>query len=332
MRYILILFTLANISVLAQDSLTVKMDTVLMGSRFVFTAVSNNNEIAWEAINSAKKEVIRIESLISSWDENSETYKINSNAGIHPVKVSAELFQLISRCLKISELSDGYFDISYASLDQVWDFDKEYTALPSQELIEESVAKINYKNIILNKEESTVFLKAKDMKIGFGAIGKGYAANRAKRIMLNYGIASGVVNAGGDLLSWGHKANGDTWSVGILDPFKKDEIKLWLNITDIAVVTSGDYEKYVMINGKRYGHIINPKTGWPCEGVRSVTVICPDAELADALATTIFCVGRKSGIALINELDGIECLVIDNMNTLFYSNKLEMNYVLQREK
>lgn len=330
MRYILILFTLANISVLAQDSLTVKMDTVLMGSRFVFTAVSNNNEIAWTAINAAKKEVIRIESLISSWDDNSETHQINLNAGIKPVKVSSELFQLISRCLKISELSNGYFDISFASIDKVWDFDKGYTALPSQELIEASVAKINYKDIVLNKEESTVFLKTKGMKIGFGAIGKGYAANRAKRIMLNYDIISGVVNAGGDLLSWGHKANGDVWSVGILDPFKKDEIKLWLNITDMAVVTSGDYEKFVMIDGKRYGHIINPKTGWPTEGIRSVSIICPDAELADALATTVFCIGRKSGIALINELDGIECLVIDDTNQIYYSNKLEMNYLMNK--
>ncbi len=330
MRYILILLTLVNIPALAQDLKTVKMDTVLMGSRFVFTAVSNNKEVAWEAIIAAKKEVIRIESLISSWDEDSETHRINVNGGIKPVKVSSELFQLISRCLKISKLSNGFFDISFASIDKVWDFDKDYKTLPSTERIAESVAKINFKNIILNKEESTVFLKEKGMKIGFGAIGKGYAANRAKAIMFNYKIESGVVNAGGDLISWGNKENEEPWSVGILDPFKKDEIKLWLNITNMAVVTSGDYEKFVMINGKRYGHIINPKTGWPTEGVRSVSIICPDAELADALATTVFCIGRKSGIALINELDGIECLVIDDSNQIYYSNKLEMNYLLNR--
>ena len=168
------------------------------------------------------------------------------------------------------------------------------------------------------------------MKIGFGAIGKGYAANRAKLIMTNLNIKNGVVNAGGDLTSWGTKPGGELWTVGIIDPFNKEKVKLWLNVTNIAVVTSGDYEKFVMIDGKRYSHIINPKTGWPAQGVKSVSIICPDAELADALATTLFCIGRKSGIALINELDGIECLVIDDTNKIFYSNKLEMNYLVKK--
>jgi len=301
-----------------------------MGSRFVFTAVHESEAIAWKGINQSLKEVIRIESLISSWDKNSETSKVNLAAGIKPVKVSEELYQLISRCKKISELTNGYFDISFASLDKIWDFDKSYSELPSSDLIESSVQNIDYQNIILDKDDRTVFLKKKGMKIGFGAIGKGYAANRAKLIMTNLNIKNGVVNAGGDLTSWGTKPGGELWTVGIIDPFNKEKVKLWLNVTNIAVVTSGDYEKFVMIDGKRYSHIINPKTGWPAQGVKSVSIICPDAELADALATTLFCIGRKSGIALINELDGIECLVIDDTNKIFYSNKLEMNYLVKK--
>jgi len=330
MRYILLLLTLVHTSVFAQDLITAKMDTVLMGSRFVFTAVHESEAIAWKGINQSLKEVIRIESLISSWDKNSETSKVNLAAGIKPVKVSEELYQLISRCKKISELTNGYFDISFASLDKIWDFDKSYSELPSSDLIESSVQNIDYQNIILDKDDRTVFLKKKGMKIGFGAIGKGYAANRAKLIMTNLNIKNGVVNAGGDLTSWGTKPGGELWTVGIIDPFNKEKVKLWLNVTNIAVVTSGDYEKFVMIDGKRYSHIINPKTGWPAQGVKSVSIICPDAELADALATTLFCIGRKSGIALINELDGIECLVIDDTNKIFYSNKLEMNYLVKK--
>ena len=330
MRYILLLLTLVHTSAFAQDLITAKMDTVLMGSRFVFTAVHESEAIAWKGINQSLKEVIRIESLISSWDKNSETSKVNLAAGIKPVKVSEELYQLISRCKKISELTNGYFDISFASLDKIWDFDKSYSELPSSDLIESSVQNIDYQNIILDKDDRTVFLKKKGMKIGFGAIGKGYAANRAKLIMTNLNIKNGVVNAGGDLTSWGTKPGGELWTVGIIDPFNKEKVKLWLNVTNIAVVTSGDYEKFVMIDGKRYSHIINPKTGWPAQGVKSVSIICPDAELADALATTLFCIGRKSGIALINELDGIECLVIDDTNKIFYSNKLEMNYLVKK--
>jgi thiamine biosynthesis lipoprotein len=296
----------------------------------VFTAVHESEAIAWKGINQSLKEVIRIESLISSWDKNSETSKVNLAAGIKPVKVSEELYQLISRCKKISELTNGYFDISFASLDKIWDFDKSYSELPSSDLIESSVQNIDYQNIILDKDDRTVFLKKKGMKIGFGAIGKGYAANRAKLIMTDLNIKNGVVNAGGDLTSWGTKPGGELWTVGIIDPFNKEKVKLWLNVTNIAVVTSGDYEKFVMIDGKRYSHIINPKTGWPAQGVKSVSIICPDAELADALATTLFCIGRKSGIALINELDGIECLVIDDTNKIFYSNKLEMNYLVKK--
>jgi thiamine biosynthesis lipoprotein len=330
MRYILLLLTLVHTSAFAQGLITAKMDTVLMGSRFVFTAVHESEAIAWKGINQSLKEVIRIESLISSWDKNSETSKVNLAAGIKPVKVSEELYQLISRCKKISELTNGYFDISFASLDKIWDFDKSYSELPSSDLIESSVQNIDYQNIILDKDDRTVFLKKKGMKIGFGAIGKGYAANRAKLIMTDLNIKNGVVNAGGDLTSWGTKPGGELWTVGIIDPFNKEKVKLWLNVTNIAVVTSGDYEKFVMIDGKRYSHIINPKTGWPAQGVKSVSIICPDAELADALATTLFCIGRKSGIALINELDGIECLVIDDTNKIFYSNKLEMNYLVKK--
>ena len=185
---------------------SVSKEVKLMGSSFTFTAVSEDIEQAEKVIELSIDEVTRIEALISSWNDQSETSRINKNAGITAVPVSKELFQLIERSIKISKLTNGYFDISFASIDKVWNM-QEYKKkeLPSEEEIKNSVAQIDYKKIILNAENQTVFLSEKGMKIGFGAIGKGYAANKAKAIMIELGIESGVVNAGGDLISWGSK-------------------------------------------------------------------------------------------------------------------------------
>lgn len=305
---------------------TISFDTVLMGSRFVFTAIAADQQNAWDAINAGKNEVIRIESIISSWDENSETSTINNTAHKTPVKVSNELFQLINRSIKVSQLTDGYFDITFASVNRIWDFSKQYTSLPDSQVVQASVYFINYKGILINQEKQTVSLANDKIKIGFGAIGKGYAAEQAKRVMQNKGATAGVVNAGGDMITWGNKVNGENWKVGIADPQVKGKVKMWLTVSNMAVVTSGDYERFIMIKGERYGHIINPKTGWPVKGIKSVTVICSNAELSDALATAVFVMGVTNGLNLINQLEGIECLIIDDQNKMHYSNHLELNY------
>jgi len=298
-------------------------DTVLMGSAFRFTAKHTTLKTAETAVNNAIIEVIRIEKLISSWDKNSETSNINRMAGIQPVQVSFELFSLINRAIKISEISNGYYDISFASIDKIWDFNAAQIHVPYSEKIKESIEKINYKNIILNPKDTSVYLNTKGMKIGFGSIGKGYAANKAKQIMLADNILSGVVNAGGDLIAWGSKSKTEPWSIGIADPFDKTNTTLTLTVEDMAVVTSGNYEKYLTINGKRYCHIINPKTGWPVTGLASTTIICRDAEIADALSTTVFILGLSDGMQLINHLDGIEGIIIEQNGSIHYSNTLK---------
>jgi len=293
-----------------------------MGSAFRFTAKHATIKTAESAVNKAIVEVVRIEKLISSWDKNSETSKINRMAGIEPVSVSFELYSLIKRAIKISEISNGYYDISFASIDKIWDFNAAQIHVTSSEKIKESIEKINYKNIILNPKDTSIFLKTKGMKIGFGSIGKGYAANIAKQIMRAENIQSGVVNAGGDLIAWGKKSATESWSIGIADPFDKANITLTLKVEDMAVVTSGNYEKYLTINGKRYCHIINPKTGWPVTGLASTTIICRDAEIADALSTTVFILGLKDGMLLINHLEGVEGIIIEQNGSILYSNTL----------
>ena len=317
---------LISFIILVNGKQTHKKVLKLMGSRFEITAVSADSILAWNSVNAAIEEITRIEKLISSWDPNSQTREINRDAGIKPVAVDSELFELIRRSKKVSELTGGMFDISFASIDKIWKFEGSTTQLPSKKEITASVSKINYENIILDEKHSTVFLKEEGMRIGFGGIGKGYAANRAKAVMVSMGISNGVVNAGGDLITWGKQENGQDWSIAIADPKDKNKIFGWLNISDQAVVTSGDYEKFVEFDGKRYGHIINPKTGMPATGTKSVTIICPDAELADALATAVFILGENKGVDLINQLNGIECLLINNRDEIITSKNLQLNF------
>ncbi|MEO2063730.1 MAG: FAD:protein FMN transferase [Christiangramia sp.] len=297
----------------------------LMGSRFEITVTAENPEKANQYIDTAVGEIQRIERLISSWDPASQTSEINRNAGIKPVVVDPELYNLISRALKISEITDGAFDISYASMDKIWKFDGSMSSMPSEDAIRNSVSKVRYQNIILHPEDHSVFLKKEGMKIGFGAIGKGYAADRAKDLLRSQGITAGIINASGDMNTWGTQPNGDTWKVAITNPLNKEHAFALLPLENRAVVTSGDYEKFVKFNGVRYSHIINPKTGYPATGIISATVFAPKAELADALATSVFVMGIETGIDRINQLPGIDCIIVDTNGKVHTSKNIKLD-------
>lgn len=299
----------------------------LMGSRFEITAVADNDALAWEAINAGIAEIERIEKIISSWDANSQTSEINRMAGVRPVAVDRELYDLIYRAKKISALTGGAFDISFASMDRIWHFDGSMTAMPPAAEVAAARSKINWQDIVLDAEKHTVFLKQKGMKIGFGAIGKGYAANRAKAIMEKMeGVHGGVVNASGDLITWGQSHLPEGWTIKIADPKNKEKVLGWLPMKDMAIVTSGDYERFVEFDGKRYAHIIDPRTGYPTTGIKSVTIVCPDAELADALATSVFVLGTEKGLELVNKMNGVECLIVTDDDDILTSQNLKLNY------
>ena len=303
---------------------TFKRTLKLMGSRFDITVVAKNQEEADDAINLAISEIIRIEKLISSWDPNSQTSLINTNAGIKPVEVDAELFDLISRSLSISKLTDGAFDISYASMDKIWKFDGSMTQMPNSETIKESVARVGFNKIQLDVPNHQVFLPEKGMKIGFGAIGKGYAADKAKALLISKGVTAGIINASGDMNTWGKQPDGTTWKVAITNPMNKNKVFALLPLINNAVVTSGNYEKYVSFNNKRYTHIIDPRTGYPSTGIISATVFAPKAELADALATSVFVMGIEVGLNRINQLPNIECIIIDENGKIYKSDHIEI--------
>jgi len=163
------------------------------------------------------------------------------------------------------------------------------------------------------------------MKIGFGGIGKGYAADKAKRLLMKKGVEAGIINASGDMNTWGLQPNGKQWTVAITNPMNKKEAFALLPISDKAVVTSGNYEKYIILNNKRYTHIINPKTGYPAEGIISVSVFADSAELADALATSIFVMGIETGIDRIDQIPNIDCIIIDDKGKITTSKNIHIN-------
>lgn len=297
-----------------------------MGNIFYFSFVTPDEISARQHYQTSVDEIKRIESLLTTFSEESITNKINRSAGEEAIWVDKEVFDLIKRSLQISKLTQGAFDISYGSIDKnLWNFNTHMTVLPDATRAKQSVQLIDYRNIILDEERQTVFLKKKGMRIGFGGIGKGYAAEKVKAILKRDHVYGGVINASGDLTTWGRQANGKPWTIGIAAPHLKVPFSA-LEIEECAVATSGNYEKFAVINGKKYSHTIDPKTGFPVEGIAGVTVICENAELADALTTPIMVMGIKAGLHMINQMKGIHCIIIDEENNMFASKNIHINY------
>lgn len=297
----------------------------LMGNNFVITVVTENEAQAKIQIAFAIEEIQRIERLLTTYKSDSQTNLINENAGIRPVKVDVEMIDLIERSIAISDITQGAFDITYGSIDKtLWNFDKTMTQLPDAVTAKKMVHLINYENIILDKSNHTVFLKEKGMRIGFGGIGKGYAAEMAKNVLLKNNVQSGIINASGDLTAWGNQANGKAWTIGVANPDTPTAAFSYLEISNMAVATSGNYEKYILIDGKKYSHTIDPKTGLPIHGIKSVTVIGNNAELADAMATPIAVMGINAGLFLINQLPHLHCIIIDDHNKIYTSKNINL--------
>jgi len=303
----------------------IKKSCKLMGNRFELTVVADDEKFANDSIEAGIGEIKRIEKLLTTFADDSEPNLVNRNAGIKPVAVSRETFNLVQRSIKISEVTQGAFDITYGSIDKrLWNFDVNMTSLPDRDTAKQMVRLINYKNVVLDDQECTIFLREEGMRMGFGGIGKGYAADRAKMVMKQMGVESGVVNASGDLSAWGLQPDGRPWTVGIVNPDAKHEIFSYMEISDLAVATSGNYEKFVMIGGKKYSHTINPRTGLPVTGIKSVTIITTHAEIADAMATPVMIMGISTGLDLVNQMNGIEAIIIDDDNKLYTSKNINI--------
>lgn len=293
-----------------------------MGSRWDITLVDKDTASALRNIDTVIAEVTRIENLISDWKPESQVSQVNSNAGIRPVKVDREVFELTQRALKLCKMTNGAFDISFAAMDRIWKFDGSMTVMPSPQLIKKSVEKVGYKNIILDSINSTIFLKLNGMKIGFGALGEGYAADKCREMMLARGIKSGIVNGSGDMSTWGKQPDGSDWAIGITNPMREDVLIAVVPLKEGAVVTSGSYEKFVIFNGKRYSHIINPATGYPATGLCSVTVFGPSAETANGFSTSMMVLGKDAAVNFIKNFPAYSYILITDQGQITSSPQL----------
>ena len=318
-KYLILNIFILSISLQAQ--VVQKRTVTLMGSRFEITIVAKDKITANAYIDSSSAEITRIENLISDWIPTTQVSEINKNAGIKPVKVDLELLELTERAINFSKISDGAFDISFAAAEKIWKFDGSMTTIPTPEEVKESVKKIGYKNIIIDRENTTIFLKFPGMKIGFGSIGKGYAADKTKQLMISKGVSAGIINASGDINTWGKQPNGKPWTVGITNPIKKQKIISVFEISGTAIVTSGSYEKFIEIDNKRYSHIIDPRTGYPAKGISSVTIFAESAELANGISTSVMVLGKENGLQLIKNTPGILGIIIDDKGKITYSDK-----------
>ena len=296
----------------------------LMGSGFELKVIAKNESKANQLLESGIKEIERIEDLISEFRVNALTAQINRNAGIKPIQVNKEVYELIDRSLKLSALSQGAFDISSGPLKKLYRFKNENFSFPKKEIIEKTLEKVGWKFIELNPNESSIFLTKKNMHISFAAIGKGYAADRVKKVWVENGVSSGLINASGDLTAFGNRLDGSSWKVGIAHPDDKTQMMFFVPLKNTSVATSGDYEQFFMHDGVRFSHNINPITGLPLKGIKSVSIFSPSAELSDALATAVYVMGVDTGLHFINQIPNTHAIIIDDKNEVSFSKKLDL--------
>ena len=295
-----------------------KRNTVLMGTDIELTASDTDEDRVNAAFDAAIQEMDRIENEMSEWRDGTPVSIINQKAGIEPVSVPQELLNVISAAQKVSQLSDGAFDISWAAMRGIWNFAKGKERIPTPEEIKEKLPLINYKYIEIDEGKKTVILKKKGMAMGLGAIAKGYAVDKAMQVMVIRGIKNAIVKAGGDMRIQGTQ-DGKPWDIGIRHPRDKTKLLGMLTLSNISISTSGDYERYFIKDGILYHHIMDPKTGYPALACQSVTILAPDTMTSDALSTAVFVLGPDKGMKLIKSLPGIEGIIVDSNGGVHYS-------------
>jgi len=279
----------------------------VMGTSLEVRVLGPDPEALEQALDAAIAEIRRVENLMTDWHP-SELTRLNDAAGTGPHAVSPELARMIARALAMGELTGGAFDITYAGVGKLWDFKKQPPVIPAADEIARALECVGYQRVTVDLEQNTVDLPA-GMRIGLGGIAKGYGVDRAMGVLLEHGIKHGIVNAGGDLKALGTK-NGTPWEIAIRHPRDRERVLAVLPVSNTCVVTSGDYERFFEYEGKRYHHIMDPRTGYPSTGCMSATVVAPDAAFADALATALCVLGPEQGLEIVAQLDRVECLLV----------------------
>ena len=301
-----------------------RLQARLMGSDFEFIVVTPTDTDDG-LLDACATEVKRLETLLTEFSETSVTAQVNRAAGKQAVTVPEEVYQLIHRSKTLSALTQGAFDITAGVLKRLYNFKGGDFIWPDRNTLQDKLSCSGYDKLHLTPPNE-VRLEKGGMHIAFGAVGKGYAADCVKAMLVKRGVTGGVINASGDLTAWGKRADGSPWKIGIADPDHPSRTLLWLPIDGGSVATSGDYEQYVIRDGVRYSHTVDPKTGLPVRGIKSVTIVSTSAELSDALATAVFVMGNDVGLHFLEQLPHVHGLIVNDQNKIFTSRHLKIQH------
>ncbi|MCD5401924.1 FAD:protein FMN transferase [candidate division NPL-UPA2 bacterium] len=294
----------------APEHRTLRETRFLLGTTVEITIKGEEEARARQAIHHAFREIEKIHNLMNPFCEDSELSRLNREGAEGPVELGPDTFRVIQKSLRLSELSQGAFDITIAPLLRLWDAARKRGQLPGREELQKTLALVNYQNILFDEEKRTVKFREKGMSLNLGGIAKGYAVDKAVEKLRYWGIERAIVNAGGDIYLLGRPWERDFWVIGLKHPRRRGAILGTIKARDEAMVTSGDYEDYFILDGQRFSHLLDPRKGRPVEGVLSVTVLAENTLKADGLSTAIFVLGPKKGLELANRLAGVETIIV----------------------
>jgi thiamine biosynthesis lipoprotein len=298
----------------------VTREEAIMGTRIAVELWAEDRGTGDSHIDKVMAEMHRIDALMSTYKSTSQVSLVNASAARKPVQVDADLFELLQTALEYSRLTEGAFDITYASVGYLYDFKKHVK--PTEQQIKAALPAVNYRHVVLNTKGRTVKFTQPGVRIDLGGIAKGWAVDQGIAILQKAGVQHAMVTAGGDTRIIGDRF-GHPWVVGIRDPRDRDKVIVRMPLVDSALSTSGDYERYFEADGVRYHHIISPSTGHPASEVRSVTIIAPTATRTDGLSKTIFVLGIDKGMKILDKLVDVDAIAIDKNGQIYYSKGLE---------
>jgi thiamine biosynthesis lipoprotein len=296
-----------------------------MGSELRLKAWTSDEKGALAAFDVVFKEFERLEALMSNWREGSEIQQVNAAAGKHPVPVGPEIRGILRTSRQISEWTEGKFDVTWGAMSGLWKFDYQNKdgSVPDPKEISRRRKLIDYRELEVNEVAGTVFLRRAGMVAHLGGIGKGYAVDKGRDILRGRGFQDFMIQFGGDMYVSG-KSGDRPWKLGIQDPRgAADRIFASVQLSDSTFSTSGDYERFFIKDGRRYHHILDPATGEPAQGTRSVTIMAGSATIADGLSTGVFILGPEKGMALIERLPDVEGVIVGADNQVRVSSGLK---------
>lgn len=327
-----ICFFLSLIMAFTLNGCTLKKEPIsksgfFMGTIVNITLYDKPNE---NILDEAFKKISNIENKLSLNIASSEVNKINEKAGLEAVSVSKETFDLIEASIEYSKKSYGNFDVSIGPLVKLWGIGTPNAKVPTKEEISDTLKLINYENIILNKEENSVYLKEKNMILDLGGIAKGYIADIISEFLLSKGVSKAILDLGGNIFALGEKSKGESWTIGVQNPFENRGSPLGtLKVSNKSIVTSGIYERFLEFNGVKYHHILNPKSGYPYDNnLSSVTIISSKSIDGDALSTATFGMGLSKGLDLINSLSYAEAIFVTKDREIYLSDGIKNDFTL----